>query len=369
MAPQKLSEADKQDILALYRETAETSTSLASRFGVSTSTIGRILRQGLPAVEYDELVQQKRAAGKAAGTGADDQDTVQEQVHDGGQNAGRKPSPKIRASRSSEEGKDVLSTPGASAKVAVDELDNIAASLEEPETDSEVAQRSEPQTSEEKPADDRLGRRSRRRRSSPQDEEAVSPVLAELEELEKEIQQDLRYGELDPDDDELEEDLEEDVADLEDELDEDEDEDEDDDLDEDFDEEDLDDDEEDLPDGDEDYVPVHLRGDQIIQILPLSEAKLPRTCYLVVDRTAELITRPLSDFADLGQIPEVEAKERTLPVFDNHRIAKRFMRRAQRIVKIPDSQMFLKTRSYLQAKGITRLLVDGQIYTLEGADS
>ncbi|MEO1148914.1 MAG: hypothetical protein AAFY26_25400, partial [Cyanobacteria bacterium J06638_22] len=264
----------------------------------------------------------------------------------------RRPSKKVKTDRPTHD--------ESAGKTAVDELDDIAASIAEGDRPSSPPAATEPELTEEQSTEERQGRRSRRRKSANAEEDAdASPVLAELEELEKEIQQDLRYSEIDSEDEE----------DLDDELDE---EDNDDELDDDLSDADFDDeldDEEDVGEESEDFVPVHLRGDQLIQILPLTDAKLPRTCYLVVDRTAELITRPLSDFAELGQIPEVEAKERTLPVFDNHRIAKRFMRRAQRIVKIPDSQMFFKTRSYLQAKGITRLLVDGQIYTLEGVDS
>jgi SOS response regulatory protein OraA/RecX len=84
----------------------------------------------------------------------------------------------------------------------------------------------------------------------------------------------------------------------------------------------------------------------------------------VVDRSSELITRPLKDFADLGQIPEEEILAKTLPIFDNHRVAKRFTRRMQRVVKVPDSRMLQKVSPYLQAKGITRVLIDGNVYSL-----
>lgn len=101
-----------------------------------------------------------------------------------------------------------------------------------------------------------------------------------------------------------------------------------------------------------------------LQILPLSSAALPKTCYLVIDRAAELITRPLKEFAELGKIPAEEVQQKTLPVFDNHRVARRFSKRRERVIKIPDGRMIQKTRSYLEAKGITRLLLDGQIYSL-----
>jgi hypothetical protein len=102
-----------------------------------------------------------------------------------------------------------------------------------------------------------------------------------------------------------------------------------------------------------------------LQVIPLSQATLPRTCYIVIDKFAELIVRPLKDFAELGQIPGEEIQQRTLPIFDNHRVAKRFSnQRTQRVIKVPDSKVFHKTSQHLRSKGITRLLVDGNIYSL-----
>jgi hypothetical protein len=101
-----------------------------------------------------------------------------------------------------------------------------------------------------------------------------------------------------------------------------------------------------------------------VQVLPLSEASIPKICYLVVDRAAELIARPLKEFSDLGRIPVEEVQQKTLPVFDNHRVARRFSNRTQRVIKIPDGKMLQKTCTQLKAKGITRLLIDGQVYSL-----
>ncbi|MFM6246347.1 MAG: transposase, partial [Dolichospermum sp.] len=131
---------------------------------------------------------------------------------------------------------------------------------------------------------------------------------------------------------------------------------------------DLDDEEDDFED--EDYeVPKPLvtrrkNGEASVQVLPLSVANLPKTCYLVIDRSAELITRPLKDFGDLGLIPSLENQQKTLPIFDNHRVAKRFSTKRDRVIKVPDSQVLHKASNHLQAKGITRLLIDGQVYAL-----
>ena len=112
------------------------------------------------------------------------------------------------------------------------------------------------------------------------------------------------------------------------------------------------------------FVPRRPVNEPLVQVLPLSAAPLPRTCYIVIDRAAELITRPLREFGDLGEIPNPEIQETTLPVFDNHRVAKRFSSKRDRVIKVPDSNVLHKARYHLQAKGITRLLIDGQVYSL-----
>ena len=58
----KLTDSDKQEILKLYRESAETTSTLAERYGVSNSTISRLLKSTLPEEEYEYLVSLKRAA-------------------------------------------------------------------------------------------------------------------------------------------------------------------------------------------------------------------------------------------------------------------------------------------------------------------
>ena len=98
---------------------------------------------------------------------------------------------------------------------------------------------------------------------------------------------------------------------------------------------------------------------------PLSAAAFPKTCYLVIDRAAELITRPLKDFAELGKVPPQEIQQRTLPIFESHRIARRFSKRKEKVIKVPDGRLIEKAHAQLEAKGITRLLMDGRIYALE----
>lgn len=100
-----------------------------------------------------------------------------------------------------------------------------------------------------------------------------------------------------------------------------------------------------------------------LEILPYTQMELPTICYVVVDRWAELITRPLREFSFLENIPIQEADALALPVFDSHRWAKRFSNRFQRILRVP-TRLLDVTRPYLMNRGITRLLVGRQVFTL-----
>jgi len=291
MSPRKLTEQDKQEILILYREPEETTSTLAARYHVSSSTISRFLKNNLSEQEYEQLIKQKRQ------------------------------------SRSSNRSAKKTTQPTPVAEVPTTEA-NLP---QEPTITS-----SEPETSPLLPP--KLA--------------VASPILQKKK---SPTQQSESFQDSEEEDDEidevnvitLEEMLGEELGD----LDEDEDEDE---------------DEDDWDLGDREKDSERDRPKNIeVTVLPLREANFPQTCYLVIDRSAELITRPLKDFADLGNIPLEEFQQETLPVFDNHRVAKRFSsHRSQRVIKVPDGKMLEKTRSYLEAKGITRLLLDGQVFSL-----
>ncbi|NET54052.1 MAG: hypothetical protein F6K09_37165, partial [Merismopedia sp. SIO2A8] len=306
MSPRKLSDADKSEILELYRQQSETTSTLATRYGVSNSTISRILKSSLVESEYEALIQQKRL-GRTSSSSTHSIENA--------------PPPTDAEAESS------LPIPIAQPAV------------ESEESESELASNSND------------GRRRRRRSSVP------SKPVYEEHAIQTELQLDITA---EPQEDEafdeiefsattnLEGLLDEDLIDL------------------DEDDEDLDDlDEDDDDDWEEEELDSPTRQKisasfpktgVSIEVIPLSEASLPKVCYLVVDRSAELIARPLKEFSDLGQIPDQEFYEKTLPIFDNHRVARRFSNRSQRVIKVPDGQMLQKTAEHLQAN--SRLILE-----------
>ena len=344
MSPRKLTEDDKQEILYQYRNSEATTSTLAKSYEVSSSTISRFLKNRLSSAEYEDLIQQKRLARTPRGE----------------KSSGTKTSAKKKKTTA----KSKKAEPVAAEEVQEPLVEpTVAKSVEEPELPQEP-----------KPTITRRRRRSTALQPEPEPEPVTSvtadkPEEDELEKPPAKLILDrrtsnesedvpksdrliLRSDRIEPEEEDeddavdlitLKEMLGEDLEDINDEEDE---------EDEDWDEDET--------------VSYPERASSIsnIQILPLSQASFPRTCYLVIDRSAELIVKPLADFADLGSIPDAEVRQQTLPVFDNHHIAKRFSHRRERVIKVPDGRMIQKTSHHLQDKGITRLLIDGQIYSL-----
>jgi len=91
----------------------------------------------------------------------------------------------------------------------------------------------------------------------------------------------------------------------------------------------------------------------------LARGVLPASVYLLVDKTVELEARPLREFSELGSLPEQEQERQALMLYTNPRQAKRQCGRTQRVIKVPDSDVFERTSRYLLAQGISRLVLEG----------
>lgn len=112
-------------------------------------------------------------------------------------------------------------------------------------------------------------------------------------------------------------------------------------------------------------LPLAINHDPVA-VQPLTACEFPDSLYMLVDKTVELQARPLREFTELGQLPPDEEELQALQLFANPRQAKRHCGRTQRVIKMPDPEVFMRRASYLQVKGITRLVVEGNLYALPG---
>ena len=101
-----------------------------------------------------------------------------------------------------------------------------------------------------------------------------------------------------------------------------------------------------------------------IRPLPLETADLPASAYMLVDKTVELQPKPLSECSELGPLPAGEQDRQALLMFLNPRQAKRQCGRTQRVIKIPDTSILRRTAPFLVAQGISRVVIEGALFSL-----
>lgn len=370
MAVTRLSDSQKAELVVRFRA-GEGSQALASAYGCSAATITRTVRAALDPAEYERL---KQSGGRRSGAPS----------------SGEAPSPEALAPTHTQ---SELAYP--QSELAFPESKPSAREFPLPTSDPEAAScAQEADLSEPAPgvlaladaddfAIDNFANDTFANDTFANDDEDVpGEVEDESDKIVEAI--DLIVA-VDGDDDDLSseaDDLDDDDDEFADIDDEDEDElsDEEDDLDDDDpDDDDSDDEEADIgvirPRGTRRHhaadalaaLGTAARTGQPVETRPLEEASLPASAYMLVDKTVELQARPLSEFPELGLLEAEELERQALVVFGNPRQAKRQCGRSQRVIKIPDTSVFVRTSRFLVSQGISRVVIEGALYSLPGS--
>ena len=97
----------------------------------------------------------------------------------------------------------------------------------------------------------------------------------------------------------------------------------------------------------------------------LDYESLPEMVYMIVDKKVELDSQLISDLPEWDFLPENELNRNAILLYSNQRSAKRSCSKNQRVIKIPNTSVFEISKSYLAAKGVTRLIFEDSIIALD----
>ncbi len=97
----------------------------------------------------------------------------------------------------------------------------------------------------------------------------------------------------------------------------------------------------------------------------LDKFTLPEIVYMLVDKKVELDPQPISELPEWRFLPENELNRKAILLFTNQRTAKRNCSKNQRVIKIPNTSILRIYKTFLLAKGITRLILEDSLISLE----
>lgn len=98
--------------------------------------------------------------------------------------------------------------------------------------------------------------------------------------------------------------------------------------------------------------------------VPISEVELPKTVFMVVDKKIELETKYLKDYPDWEFLSQDELNRRTIQIFEDLKNAKRICTKDQKVIKVPNTNVFRIVAPLLVSRGISRILTEDKLIAL-----
>lgn len=98
--------------------------------------------------------------------------------------------------------------------------------------------------------------------------------------------------------------------------------------------------------------------------IPISSMCFPKILYMTVDKNFELEIKPLKDFLDWNFLPQDDLKRKTIEVFLDIKEAKIKCNKDQKVIKIPNTNVFQIVNHILLSKGISRIVCGNNLVAL-----
>ena len=101
-----------------------------------------------------------------------------------------------------------------------------------------------------------------------------------------------------------------------------------------------------------------------ISSIHISEVSLPQMVYMIVSKNIELESRSLYEFPEWSFLPQEDLNRKVIKIYAELKNAKRECKKDQKVIKVPNSNVFGIASSFLVAKGISRIISETQLISL-----
>ena len=101
-----------------------------------------------------------------------------------------------------------------------------------------------------------------------------------------------------------------------------------------------------------------------ISSIPLASVIFPKTVYMVVDRKIELEIKFLRDFPEWQFLPEAELERKAIEIFADLKNAKISCNKDQKVIKVPNTNVFEIVAPILIARGISRMIKEDKLIAI-----
>ena len=96
----------------------------------------------------------------------------------------------------------------------------------------------------------------------------------------------------------------------------------------------------------------------------ISEVKFPQVVYMIVEKKIELEVKYLKDYPNWQFLSKDELNRKTIEIYLDLKIAKSFCNKEQKVIKVPNTNVFWIVSDILKSRGITRIVSADQLISL-----
>ena len=90
--------------------------------------------------------------------------------------------------------------------------------------------------------------------------------------------------------------------------------------------------------------------------IPIEEIEFPKLVYMIVSKNIELEIKLLSDYPEWEFLPNEDLKRKTIEIYFDLKTAKRVCSKEQKVIKVPNTDVFRIASPILVSRGISRII-------------
>ena len=98
--------------------------------------------------------------------------------------------------------------------------------------------------------------------------------------------------------------------------------------------------------------------------VPISEIDFPEIVYMIVNKNIELEIKLLKDYPEWEFLPTSDLNRKTIEIYNDIKVAKRLCNKEQKVIKVPNTNVFRIAAPLLVSRGISRLISDEKLIAL-----
>lgn len=109
---------------------------------------------------------------------------------------------------------------------------------------------------------------------------------------------------------------------------------------------------------------INNKSQKNLASIPISKMEFPKIVYMIIENKIELKTKILRDYADWQFLSQEELNKKTIEIYFDMKIAKRFCSKEQKVIKVPNTNVFKIVAPILVSKGISRIVCPDKLIAL-----